>query len=91
MVKLWPLLALEPTVVNSLSLLKAEGEMEVTVGIKTKREVKLVYKLVFGELTLILKDCGDRPKVVNGNYIQPSKDEAYIDQDELELQCRKRL
>ena len=44
MVKLWPLLALEPTVVNSLSLLKAEGEMEVTVGIKTKREVKLVLE-----------------------------------------------
>ena len=44
MVKLWPLLALEPTIVNSLSLRKAEGEIEVTVGIKTKRKVKLVFK-----------------------------------------------
>ena len=89
MVKLWPLLALEPTIVNSLSLLKAEGEMEATVGVKTKRKVKLVFKSS-DNWNLIFQDCGDRPKVKNGNYIQPSKDEAYIDQDELELQCRKR-
>ena len=41
-------------------------------------------------LTLKLQDCGDRPEVLNGNYIQPSKNGVYIDKDQLEVQCRKR-
>ena len=39
--KLWVLLALEPTVVNSLSLVKATGEMEATLGLDPDRKVKL--------------------------------------------------
>ena len=40
MVKLWFLMSLEPVVVNTLSLVKSEGEMEANVGVDIKRKVK---------------------------------------------------
>ena len=43
MVKLWFLFALEPTVVNALSLAKSEGEMISSVVLTTKRKVQLVF------------------------------------------------
>ena len=43
MVKLWFLMSLEPVVVNTLSLVKSEGEMEANVGVDIKRKVKWTY------------------------------------------------
>ena len=88
MVKLWFLFALEPTVVNALSLAKSEGEMISSVVLTTKRKVQLVFIKL--QKTYKLQDCGDRPKIINGSYLQPAKNEAYIDLDQLEVQCRKR-
>ena len=85
---LWLLLVLEPSVVNSLSLVKASGEIEATMNLDQDREVNFVNFICL-MLIFKLQDCGDRPTVFNGNYIQPSKSEAYKDQDQLELQCRK--
>ena len=42
MMNLWFLLALKPSVVNPLSLLKATGEMETTFGVDPDREVKFI-------------------------------------------------
>ena len=46
MKNLWFLLAFEPLLVNSLSLLKAEGEIETTVGLEPDREVNFVDFLI---------------------------------------------
>ena len=47
---LWLLLVLEPSVVNPLSLLKAKGEVEATVGLEPDREVKFVNFMTDSEL-----------------------------------------
>ena len=39
---LWLLLVLEPSVVNSLSLVKASGEIEATMNLDQDREVNFV-------------------------------------------------
>ena len=42
MVKLWIILALEPIIAKSLSLVKATGQMVANYGVQPDRQVKLV-------------------------------------------------
>ena len=38
-----------------------------------------------------IEDCGERPQVMNGDYMLASKAEPYVSDDQLEVQCRKAL
>ena len=40
---------------------------------------------------LSVQNCGDRPQVVNGDYVSVSQAQPYVSDDQLEVQCRKTL